>query len=113
MIRGAVYRIDLGRPRNHEQGGKRLGLVLSPSDSPMSVVTVVPTCTSAGPSVHRPQLEVAGRLTRILIDQIRSIDVDYVVGDPVDYLAREQLDEVELALAHYLGARAASSPQRS
>jgi mRNA interferase MazF len=105
VIRGGVYRIDLGRPRSHEQGGKRLGLVLSPSDSPLSVVTVVPTSTSAGPSIHRPELEVAGRLTRVLVDQIRSIDLDYVVGDPVDYLTRDQLAEVELALAHYLGVQ--------
>jgi mRNA interferase MazF len=111
VIRGAVYRIDLGRPRHHEQGGKRLGLVLSPSDSPLSVVTVVPTSTSAGPSIHRPELEVAGRLTRMLVDQIRSIDVDYVVGDPVDYLTRDQLAEVELALAHYLGVQDASPPR--
>lgn len=113
MIRGAVYRIDLGRPRNHEQGGKRLGLVLSPSDSPLSVVTVVPTSTSAGPSIHRPELEVAGRLTRMLVDQIRSIDVDYIVSDPVDYLTRDQLAEVELALAHYLGVQDASPPRTS
>jgi mRNA interferase MazF len=105
VIRGGVYRIDLGRPRSHEQGGKRLGLVLSPSDSPLSVVTVVPTSTSAGPSIHRPELEVAGRLTRVLVDQIRSIDLDYVVGDPVDYLTRDQLAAVELALAHYLGVQ--------
>ncbi|WP_143587992.1 type II toxin-antitoxin system PemK/MazF family toxin [Tersicoccus phoenicis] len=108
MIRGAVYRVDLGRPRSHEQGGKRLGLVLSPSDSPPSVVTVVPTSTSAGPSVHRPELEVAGRLTRMLVDQIRSIDVNYIVGDPVDHLTRDQMGEVELALAHYLGVQDAS-----
>ncbi|MGL5809341.1 MAG: type II toxin-antitoxin system PemK/MazF family toxin [Nocardioides sp.] len=108
-----MYRVDLGRPRNHEQGGKRLGLVMSPSDSPMSVVTVVPTSTSAGSSVHRPELEVAGRLTRMLVDQIRSIDVDYVVGDPVDYLTRDQLGEVELALAHYLGVQDASPPRPS
>lgn len=113
MIRGAVYRIDLGRPRNHEQGGKRLGLVLSPSDSPLSVVTVVPTSTSAGPSVHRPELEVAGRLTRMLVDQIRSIDVDYIVGEPVDYLTGDQLAEVELALAHYLGVHNAGLPRSS
>lgn len=111
MIRGAVYQVDLGRPRSHEQGGKRLGLVLSPSESPLSVVTVVPTSTSAGPSVHRPELEVAGRSTRILIDQIRSIDVDYVVGDPVDYLTRDQLAEVELALAHYLGVHGMNPPR--
>lgn len=111
MIRGAVYRIDLGRPRGHEQGGKRLGLVVSPSDSPLSVVTVVPTSTSAGRSVHRPELEIAGRRTRLLIDQIRSIDVDHVVGDPVDYLTRDQLVEVDLALAHYLGVQDVMPPR--
>ena len=113
MIRGAVYRIDLGRRRGHEQGGKRLGLVVSPSDSPLSVAVVVPTSASARPSVHRPQLEVAGRPTRMLVDQVRSIDVDYVVGDPVDYLTRDQLAEVELALAHYLGVHNVSTPPTS
>ena len=108
MIRGAVYRIDLGRPRGHEQGGKRLGLVVSPSDSPLSIAAVIPTSTSAGLSIHRPELEIAGRPTRMLVDQIRSIDIDYVVGDPVDYLTRDQLAQVELALAHYLGVQDAT-----
>ena len=103
VIRGAIYRIDLGRARGHEQKGKRLGLVVSPSDSVLSVVTVIPTSTSARPSIHRPTLHVAGQETRLLVDQIRSIDVAYVVGDPVDYLAHDQLMEVEQALAHYLG----------
>ena len=113
MIRGAVYRIDLGAPRGREQGGKRLGLVVSPSDSPLSVATVIPTSTLAGPSIHRPELEVAGRSTRMLVDQIRSIDIDYLVGDPVDYLARDQLVEVGLALAHYLGVQGAAPPLSS
>jgi mRNA interferase MazF len=113
VIRGAVYRIDLGRPRGHEQGGKRLGLVVSPSDSPLSVVVVVPTSTSAGPSIHRPEIEIAGRPTRMLVDQIRSIDTHYVVGDPVDYLTRDQLVKVELALVHYLGVHDAIPPRSS
>lgn len=113
MIRGAVYRIDLGRHRGHEQGGKRLGLVVSPSDSPLSVVTVIPTSTSAGPSIHRPELEIAGQETRLLVDQIRSIDIHYLVGDPVDYLTRDQLVEVELALAHYLGVQDVIPPRPS
>ncbi|GLI27054.1 putative toxin [Agromyces rhizosphaerae] len=103
MIRGAIYRIDLGRTRGHEQAGRRLGLVISPSDSPLSVVTVVPASTSAGRSIHRPEFEVAGRPTRLLVDQIRSIDVDYVIGDPVDFLTSDQLADVDLAVAHYLG----------
>lgn len=111
MIRGAVYRIDLGRPRGHEQGGRRLGLVVSPSDSPLSVVTVIPTSTSASPSIYRPELEIGGLATRMLVDQVRSIDVNYVAGDPVDFLNRDELAEVEQALAHYLGVQDVSPPR--
>lgn len=111
MIRGAIYRIDLGQPRGHEQRGKRLGLVVSPSESALSVVTVIPTSTSARPAIHRPELEIAGRSTRLLVDQIRSIDTDYLVGEPVDYLSRDQLAEVELALAYYLGITAVAPPR--
>lgn len=103
MIRGAVYRIDLGQARGHEQRGRRLGVVVSPSRSPLTVVTVVPTSTSAGRAIHRPEMELAGRRTVLLVDQIRSIDVDFVSDDPVDFLTREQLTELEGALAHYLG----------
>lgn len=46
----------------------------------------------------------------MLVDQVRSIDTHYVVGDPVDYLTRDQLAEVELALGHYLGVHAAHPP---
>jgi len=112
VIRGAVYRIDLGRPRGHAQGGKRLGLVVSPSGSPLSVVTMIPTSTSAGPSIHRPELEVAGRQTRMLVDQICSVAVDHVEGEPVDYLSRDHLGEVEFALAHYLGVQEVSPRSR-
>lgn len=111
MIRGAVYRIDLGRPRGHEQGGRRLGLIVSPSDSALSVVTVIPTSTSAGPSVHRPELEIWGQATRMLVDQVRSIDVNHVAGDPVDFLNRDELAEVELALAQYLGLQDVTPPR--
>ncbi|MFV0428700.1 MAG: hypothetical protein ACK5KO_04655 [Arachnia sp.] len=47
----------------------------------------------------------------MLVDQIRSIDTDYLVGDPVDHLSRDQLAEVELALAHYLGIAAVAPPR--
>jgi mRNA interferase MazF len=104
VIRGAVYRVDLGEAkRGHEQRGKRLGLVLSPSSMPWSVATIVPTSTTAQEAVFRPSLEINGRETRLLVDQIRSIDIDYIVGDPVHYLERDELAEVEHAVARYLG----------
>lgn len=111
MIRGGIYRINLGQVRGHEQRDRRLGLVLSPSESPLSVVTVVPTSTSAHPSIYRPTVEVAGRKTQMLVDQLRSIDVAYVHGDPVDYLNRVEMAEVEFAVAHYLGVHMVGGAQ--
>lgn len=75
------------------------------------MVTVIPTSTSAQQAIHRPTTQIAGRTTRFLVDQIRSIDTDYLVGDPVDYLSRDQMNEVELALAHHLGI-APSTPSQ-
>lgn len=104
MIRGAVYRVDLGdAKRGHEQRGRRFGLVLSPGSMPWNVVTIVPTSTTAQPAVFRPELEIDGRLTRFLVDQIRSIDISYVHGDPVHYLDRDEISEVEHAVIRYLG----------
>lgn len=103
MIRGAVYRIDLGRARGHEQSGRRFGVVVSPSRSPLTVVTVVPTSTSARAAIHRPETTIAGTHTRLLVDQIRSIDTDYVVGDPVDFVSGRDMKRLHQALVHYLG----------
>ena len=104
MIRGAVYRVDFGSAkRRHEQRGRRYAVVMSPSSMPWSVITVVPTSTSAQPAVFRPELEIMGTKTRLLADQIRTIDIAFVDGDPVDYLERDDIAEVEHAVRRYLG----------
>ncbi len=104
MIRGAVYRVDLGEARRgHEQRGRRYGLVLSPTDMAWSVATIVPTSTQAQPAVFRPQIELGGVPTRFLVDQLRTIDVNSVLDEPAFFLQRNELEEVELAVARYLG----------
>jgi mRNA interferase MazF len=104
VIRGAIYRVDFGNAkRGHEQRGRRYAVVMSPNSMPWSVVTVVPTSTSAQAAVFRPQLEIMGTETRFLVDQIRTIDTAYVHGDPVDYLERDEMAELEHAVAHYFG----------
>ncbi|MBB5082840.1 type II toxin-antitoxin system PemK/MazF family toxin [Nonomuraea endophytica] len=103
VIRGAVYRVDLGEAkRGHEQRGKRYGLVVSPSDMAWSVVTVIPTSTSAQPSLYRPEIDLLGTPTRFLVDQIRTIDTDYIRGEAVYYLGGDELAAVESALTRYL-----------
>jgi mRNA interferase MazF len=104
MIRGAVYPIDLGdAKRGHEQGGRRLGLVVSIEQDAWSTVTVLPTSTIAQASVFRPEVVIAGRETKILIDQVRTIDVSYVAGDIVDYLSQDDMAQVEYSLSRYFG----------
>ncbi|MFG3339047.1 type II toxin-antitoxin system PemK/MazF family toxin [Glycomyces sp. NPDC048151] len=104
MIRGAVYPIDLGdAKRGHEQRGRRLGLVLSTHHESWSTVTVVPTSTSAQASAFRPEAIVAGRPTRMLVDQMRTIDTRYFTGDLVDFLNREDMEQIEYAVVRYLG----------
>jgi mRNA interferase MazF len=104
MIRGAVYPVDLGdAKRGHEQRGRRLGLVISIDQNAWSTVTVIPMSTSAQASVFRPDVVIAGRETKILIDQIRAIDVSYVIGQPVDYLSRDDMTQVEYSLSRYFG----------
>ena len=53
--------------------------------------------------MFRPEVVVAGRDTKILIDQIRAIDVSYVTGELVDYLSRADMVQVEHRLSRYFG----------
>src|SRR5258708_14345320 len=104
VIRGAVYPVDLGdAKRGHEQRGRRLGLVISIEQNAWSVVTIIPTSTSAQASVFRPEVVIAGLETKILIDQVRTIDVSYVTGELIDYLSRDDTAQVEHSLSRYFG----------
>ena len=104
MIRGAVYPVDLGDvKRGHEQRGRRLGLVISIEQNAWSTVTVIPTSTSVQLAVFRPEVVIAGRDTKVLIDQIRTLDTCYVTGELVDYLSGDDMAQVEHGLSRYLG----------
>lgn len=104
MIRGAVYPVDLGdAKRGHELRGRRLGLVISIEQNAWSTVTIIPTSTSAHASAFRPEVVIAGRDTKILIDQIRTIDVAYIAGELADHLGRDDMAQVEHTLSRYFG----------
>ena len=62
-----------------------------------------PTSTSAQAAIFRPDVVIAGRDTKILIDQIRTIDTRYVSGELVDYLSRDDMAQVEHCLSRHFG----------
>ena len=103
MQRGDVYRFKVPKGVGHEQQGERYGVVVQ-SDVmlPRSVVIVAPTSRSAKPASFRPEVEVAGGLTRVLVEQLGAVDVQRL-GQRVGRLAAEEMWSVDDALVAVLG----------
>ncbi len=68
----------------------------------LSTVVVAPTSTSALATVFRPEVEIAGRQTRVLTEQIRALDRSRL-GRRVGTLAQTELRAVDDALKVVLG----------
>jgi mRNA interferase MazF len=75
--RGDVYSIILPQNTGHEISGKRFAVILQ-SDAflPRSVVIIAPTSQSARPIVLRPQIDIGGDVTRVVLDQVRAVSID-------------------------------------
>ncbi len=97
MNRGDLFRIRFpGRGR--EQRGPRFAVVLQADELlGLSTVIVAPTSRSAAAATFRPEVEVAGDTTRILIEQLRAVDVERL-GEPMGRLTARELRAVDEAL---------------
>jgi len=70
-VRGEVFRLYAPpRSRGHEQSGSRYVVVQS-DQLPLSTWLVAPTSTSARAASFRPEVEIDGRVTRVLADKPR------------------------------------------
>jgi mRNA interferase MazF len=96
--RGDVFRLRLGRRQGHEQSGVRYGVIVQ-SDALMrlSTVLVAPTSTAARSASFRPEIEIGGSTTRVLVEQTGAVDVSRL-GDHQGHLTVEEQWGVDLAL---------------
>ncbi len=103
MQRGDVYRFKVPKGVGHEQQGERFGVVVQ-SDVmlPRSVVIVAPTSRSAKPASFRPEVDVAGEPTRVLVEQLGAVDVQRL-GRRVGRLTVAEIWSVDEALVAVLG----------
>ena len=103
MQRGDVHRFKVPKGVGHEQDGERYGVVVQ-SDVmlPRSVVLVAPTSRSAKPASFRPEVEVAGVSTRVLVEQLGAVDVRRL-GRRVGTLTAEEMWSIDDALVVVLG----------
>lgn len=105
MLRGDVHRFRLPKSPGHEQHGDRFAVVVQADEFlPRSVVIVAPTSRSARPASFRPEAEIAGETTRILVEQIGAVDTSRL-GELVGHLTHEELWGVDDALLMVLGLR--------
>lgn len=103
MHRGEVYRFKVPRGIGHEQHGTRFGVVLQADELlPRSVVIVAPTSRSALPASFRPEIEIDGTPTRVLVEQLGAVDANRL-GRRSGHLSTEELWSVDEALLTVLG----------
>lgn len=103
MHRGDVFALRLPRGTGHEQRGRRFGIIVQ-SDAllPRSVVLVAPTSVSAKPASFRPEVEIDGTATKVLVEQVGAVDVGRL-GDLAGHVSPEELWGIDAALLSVLG----------
>lgn len=105
MLRGDVHRFRLPRGVGQEQHDNRFAVVVQADEFlPRSVVIVAPTSRSARPASFRPEAEIDGESTRVLVEQIGAVDARRL-GELVGHLTHEELWGVDEALVAVLGLR--------
>lgn len=103
-MRGDLYRLRAPKDvRGHEQGGARFAVVVQSDDLPLSTWVVAPTSTGRRAATFRPQIQIEGVATRVLVEQLTVIDPETRLGDFAGRLDAEELRAVDAALLVVLG----------
>ncbi|MFE7411903.1 type II toxin-antitoxin system PemK/MazF family toxin [Streptomyces laurentii] len=103
IFRGAIHEIKaLPGAQGGERQGRRYAVVVQSDRFAGSTVTVALTSTRAGQAVYRPEIEFDGVATRILTDQIHTVDPSRL-GDVKGTLDAGELVALDQALILKLG----------
>lgn len=99
MTRGDVYRVRLPRRGGCEQHGSRYAVLVQADDLlQLSTVLVAPTSRSALAATFRPEVEVAAERTRVMVEQLRALDVERL-DDFAGRLSADEMRDVDEALS--------------
>lgn len=97
-MRGDVHELKAPRDvRGHEQRGNRYAVVVQSDLLPLSTLLVAPTSTSARPTSFRPEVEINGKSTYVLIEQTVAIQPERL-GRVVAHLSHNEMVAVNDAL---------------
>ncbi|MEV7012640.1 type II toxin-antitoxin system PemK/MazF family toxin [Streptosporangium sp. NPDC051022] len=103
-MRGDVYRLRAPRDAmGHEQRGERFAVILQ-SDflNRLSTVLIAPTSASAPPAPFRPEVDLLGKQTRIMVEQTMAV-APHRLGDFAGRLDPAEIEEMDEALHTVFG----------
>jgi len=105
VLRGDVYVFRPPQGTGHEQHGRRYGVIVQANELlPRSVVLVAPTSTNARAASFRPEIDLLGKATRVLVEQVGAVDAGRL-GELVGHVSPEQQWGIDEALLTVLGLR--------
>jgi mRNA interferase MazF len=105
VLRGNIYEFRPPRGTGHEQQGRRYAVIVQANELlPRSVVLVAPTSLSAKAASFRPEIDLLGKTTRVLVEQVGAIDTSRL-GSFVGRVSPEQQWGIDEALLTVLGLR--------
>jgi mRNA interferase MazF len=103
VTRGDICRVRLPPGRGHEQRGPRYAVILQAEEFLwLSTAIVAPTSRRAAAATFRPEVEIAGETTRIMVEQLRAVDLQRLDA-PSGRLAPDEQRAVDDALELVLG----------
>jgi mRNA interferase MazF len=102
-VHGDVYQLRAPRDtRGHEQRGNRYAVVVQSDILPLSTWLISPTSTSAREASIRPEVEIDGKTTRVLVEQTAAVDPERL-GAFVCHLTTAEMAQINAALTVVLG----------
>lgn len=104
FVRGDLYRLRAPKDvRGHEQSGARFAVVVQSDDLPLSTWVVAPTSTGRREASFRPEIEIDGVRTRVMVEQLTVVDPETRLGEFAGRLDVAELRSVDAALLTVLG----------
>lgn len=105
MTRGDVYRVRLPSRGGREQRGPRYAVIVQADELlSLSTVLVAPASRSVRAATFRPDIDIAGERTRVMVEQVRALDVQRL-GDLAGHLSAAEMRDVDDALSLVLALR--------
>jgi len=102
-VRGDVFELKSDKlAKGHEQSGARYAVIMQSNSLPLSTVLVAPTSTKRGASSFRPEIILNGRTTRVLAEQLSSIDPQVRLGRKITHLSFDDMRRISTACATVL-----------